>query len=236
MGVQPVGKVAVDTDPNTNGNQATLMFSAMDWNTAQTVEAKGLDDADRVDATRTQAHTVIATGGGLPLCYTLTPSELPVGLTYILPATDGDAAELSFAVRVADDSMLTFPRVPEGGRRQRAAEVHVDGPAPPPGLNYTPPTVEDGHGGTLNGAPTEVQPPTPYRLTATHVDGDMATLTFRVAIVQVKARVTIADATAEEGAPVHPGDGVPGVGGPVDDGVGCGGTRQCDARGGLCRV
>ena len=39
-------KATVDTDPVTAGNQSTLTFTTANWNTAQTVELLGTDDAD----------------------------------------------------------------------------------------------------------------------------------------------------------------------------------------------
>ncbi|TGG91606.1 MAG: hypothetical protein ERJ67_07770, partial [Aphanocapsa feldmannii 277cV] len=55
------GVVTRDTDPDTNGNQSTLSFTTANWNTPQTVELGGRDDADTVDDTVTLSH--IASGG-----------------------------------------------------------------------------------------------------------------------------------------------------------------------------
>ncbi len=98
---------------------------------------------------------------------------------------------------------LTLPAATGGDGGLTHTLTGPAGAGPPAGLNCTPPAVEEAHGGTLSGTPAEAQPATPYTLTATDADGDVATLTFRVTIVRVQARVTIADATAEEGTPVQ---------------------------------
>ncbi len=98
---------------------------------------------------------------------------------------------------------LTLPAATGGDGGLTHTLTGPAGAGPPAGLNCTPPAVEEAHGGTLSGTPAEAQPATPYTLTATDADGDVATLTFRVTVVRVQARVTIADATAEEGTPVQ---------------------------------
>ena len=154
-----------------------------------------------------------------------TPREVAAAGRYTLTVTDADggSVELSFRLVVAADSVptfgertmtdrqypvgspipvVTFPPAKEGNGRLTYTLTGPNGADPPPGLSYTRPTAEDAHGGTLSGTPTEARPPIPYTLTATDMDGDSATLEFTVAIILVKARVTIADATAVEGAPV----------------------------------
>jgi len=154
-----------------------------------------------------------------------TPREVAAAGRYTLTVTDADggSVELSFRLVVAADSVptfgertmtdrqypvgspipvVTFPPAKEGNGRLTYTLTGPNGADPPPGLSYTRPTAEDAHGGTLSGTPTEARPPIPYTLTATDMDGDSATLEFMVAIILVKARVTIADATAVEGAPV----------------------------------
>ena len=74
-------------------------------------------------------------------------------------------------------------------------------PALPTGLSYTLPT--ESAAGAIAGVPTEAQPPTEYTLTATDIDGDAATLAFTLAVEREPVQVSIADATATEGAAVE---------------------------------
>ena len=155
-----------------------------------------------------------------------TPTEAQEPTPYMLTATDrnGDSVDLEFSLEVTEDVMpmfrddaavadqdyvievaippLRFPPVEAGNAPLTYTLVGPEGADLPAGLHYTPPEAEDAHGGTLSGTPTEARPPIPYTLTATDMDGDSVTLEFTVAIILVKARVTIADATAVEGAPV----------------------------------
>ena len=194
-----------------------------------------------------------ATGGDGRLTYTLTPADVPAGLTYTPPAAaavtggtltgtptavraettytltatdaDGDTATLAFTVEVgaadtaptfgeqtvADQTytvgtaipLLTLPAATGGDGRLTYTLTGPAGADPPAGLRYTPPPVEEPHGGTLSGTPTEAQAVTPYTLTATDADGDAATLTFTIAVVRTPVRVTLADASAVEGRPVE---------------------------------
>ncbi len=197
-----------------------------------------------------------ATNGDPPMTYTLTPADVPAGLTYTPPAAaaaaavtggtfagtpeavhpkttytltatdaDGDTATLPFTVEVgaADTAptfgeqtvaaqtytvgtaipLLTLPAATDGDGRLTYTLTGPAGADPPAGLRYTPPTVEEPHGGTLSGTPTEAQAVTPYTLTATDADGDAATLTFTITVVRLPVRVTLADATAVEGRPVE---------------------------------
>ncbi len=54
--------VTVDTDTDTTGNQNALMFTTMNWNTAQTVTVSAAEDTDTVDDSVTLSHTA-ANGG-----------------------------------------------------------------------------------------------------------------------------------------------------------------------------
>ena len=63
--------------------------------------------------------------------------------------------------------LLTFPAATGGDGGLTYALTGPAGADPPAGLSYTLPTMEDTHGGTLSGTPTEAQPATPYTLTAT---------------------------------------------------------------------
>ena len=51
----------VDTDPNTNGDQSTLTFTATTWATPQTVTLTGVDDAPANPADGNQSYTVTLT-------------------------------------------------------------------------------------------------------------------------------------------------------------------------------
>ncbi|MCE2459122.1 MAG: hypothetical protein J4G14_15135, partial [Dehalococcoidia bacterium] len=53
--------VTLDTDTATSGNQNTLNFSTVNWNTPQTVEVSGEQDDDAADDTVTLSHS--ASGG-----------------------------------------------------------------------------------------------------------------------------------------------------------------------------
>ena len=51
----------VDADPNTNGNQSTLTFTATTWATPQTVTLTGVDDAPANPADGNQSYTITLT-------------------------------------------------------------------------------------------------------------------------------------------------------------------------------
>ena len=74
-------------------------------------------------------------------------------------------------------------------------------PALPAGLSYTLPT--EAAAGMIAGVPTEAQPVTTYTLTATDVDGDAATLAFRLAVESEPVEVSVTDATGQEGMNVE---------------------------------
>ena len=59
-------------------------------------------------------------------------------------------------------------------------------PALPAGLSYTLPT--ESAAGVISGVPTETQPPTEYMLTVTDIDGDAATLTFTLTVIDNRGR------------------------------------------------
>ena len=79
LSAQPTGSVAVAVASADTGavtvDQASLTFTAMNWNTAQTVTAAAVAEADAVDESVTVTHT--ATGGG----YGGTASRLRVGVS-----------------------------------------------------------------------------------------------------------------------------------------------------------
>ena len=249
-----------------SGEEDGLPF-ALETGTSSSEPGPGPAPADRqptfgdatVEAQRYTVGTAVtvtlpaATGGDPPLTYTLTPADVPAGLTYTPPAAaavtggtlagtpeavqatttytltatdaDGDTATLAFTVEVgATDTaptfgeqtvaaqtytvgtaipLLTLPAATDGDGRLTYTLSGPAGAEPPAGLRYTPPPVEEPHGGTLSGTPTEAQAATPYTLTATDADGDTATLTFTIAVVRLPVRVTLADATAVEGRPVE---------------------------------
>ena len=132
-----------------------------------------------------------ATGGTL----TGTPTAVHLATTYTLTATDadGDTATLpvpvevravdttpTFGEQTVEDQtytvgsaipLLTLPAATGGDGGLTYTLTGPAGAAPPAGLSYTPLAVEGVHGGT----PIEAQPPTPYTLTATDTDGDVAT-------------------------------------------------------------
>ncbi len=246
------------------GNEARLPF-ALATGAAAVSPDPGLADRQptfgdaMVEVQRYTVGTAVtlplpaATGGDPPLTYTLTPADVPAGLTYTPPAAaavtggtltgtptavraettytltatdaDGDTATLAFTVEVgAVDTaptfgdqtvaaqtytvgtaipLLTLPAATDGDGRLTYTLSGPAGADPPAGLRYTPPPVEEPHGGTLSGTPTAAQAVTPYTLTATDADGDAATLTFTIAVVRTPVRVTLADASAVEGRPVE---------------------------------
>ena len=67
--------VTLDTDADTDGNQTSLSFSAVNWNTPQTVEVSAEQDDDAVDDTVTLTHT--ASGGD----YDSVTANLSVAIT-----------------------------------------------------------------------------------------------------------------------------------------------------------
>ena len=155
----------------------------------------------------------LATGGNAPLSYALSP-DLPAGVsksdshavsgtsvgyqaeaTYTWTATDadGDTAELTFTITVAEDLVPSFPTtVADQNWRQRRAidgftlPLATGGNAP---LVYAlspalPAGVSQNAGHAVSGAPTRVQRPTAYTWRVTDADGDTAQLTFTIAVTQ----------------------------------------------------
>ena len=81
--------LAFDTDGGTMGDQTSLTFSTMNWNTARTVTARAVADGDAASETATLTHA--ASGGG----YGGVAAGYPVMLS------DADAAAAPQNVRVA---------------------------------------------------------------------------------------------------------------------------------------
>ena len=73
---------------------------------------------------------------------------------------------------------LIFPEAIEGDGTLTYALT------PPAGLTYTPPAEGDDHGGIMAGTPPDPQAKTIYTLTATDEDGDEATLSFFVVVME----------------------------------------------------
>ena len=143
-----------------------------------------------------------ATGGTL----TGTPAEAAPAAIWTLTATDadGDRATLTFSVVVeeAADLRPSFGDAEVPGQRYvqgteiapltLPAATGGDGPLVytlagpsgglPEGLVWTPP-ADAATGGTLTGTPTEAAPAAVWTLTATDADGDRATLTFTIEVL-----------------------------------------------------
>ena len=155
----------------------------------------------------------LATGGNAPLTYALSP-DLPAGVskdashgvsgtsvgyqaeatyTWQVADADGDTAELTFTITVAEDLVPSFPTtVADQSWRQRRAidgftlPLATGGNAP---LVYAlspalPAGVSKNAGHAVSGAPTRVQRPTAYTWRVTDADGDTAQLTFTIAVTQ----------------------------------------------------
>ncbi len=157
-----------------------------------------------------------AAGGDGTLRYSITPA-LPTGLsfdsntrvisgtpttaasrtayTYTVTDEDGDTADLTFGITVAEDEKPTFSdtiddqkyiagtatnlpvTLPEAAGGNAPLTYSID-PALPTGLSFnasTPPHE-------ISGTPTTAIPETPYTWSVTDVDGDTAELTFRITI------------------------------------------------------
>ena len=138
-----------------------------------------------------------ATGGTL----TGTPVVVVDASTWTLTVTDfdGDTATLTFSVEVEADSRPTFgaARVPAQRYVQdmeiaplalpaatggNGALTYTLTPVLPEGLTYTPPGDAAG-GGTLAGTPAVPVAPAAWTLAATDVDGDRATLTLSIEVL-----------------------------------------------------
>ena len=90
---------------------------------------------------------------------------VPVNL---MPRFPGDAAaNLPPYTQGTEIESATLPAATGDDGALRYTLTGPDGANLPEGLNYTPPTVEEPHGGTLRGTPTEAQPAIPYTLMAT---------------------------------------------------------------------
>ena len=171
-----------------------------------------------------------ATGGNTPLTYTLTPA-LPTGITratttpftvsgaptthqpattYTWKATDndGDAAELTFTITIAEDLTPTFnaQTIPNQTWTQNRPISPLTLPTATSGdtpLTYTlTPALPTGTATTtqhsVTGTPTTHQPATTYTWKATDTDGDAVELTFTITITEDLSpsfSTTIADKT-----------------------------------------
>ena len=202
------------TATDADGDTAQLTFSitiAQDLmpSFADTIPNKSWTQSSAIDGFTLPS----ATGGNAPLSYALSP-DLPAGVskdaghavsgtsvgyqaeaTYTWTATDadGDAAELTFTITVAEDLVPSFPTtVADQNWRQRRAidgftlPLATGGNAP---LVYAlspalPAGVSKNAGHAVSGAPTRVQRPTAYTWRVTDADGDTAQLTFTIAVTQ----------------------------------------------------
>ena len=143
-----------------------------------------------------------------------TPLEASAEASYTLTATDmdGDTARLTFTVEVVSDLMPTFGDVAVAAQRYRVgtpvalplpAAMGGDGalsyrlaPALPVGLSF------DNATRVVSGTPATEQAATTYTWTATDEDGDTASLTFTVEVLE-PIIVSISEADAFEGGPVE---------------------------------
>ena len=202
------------TATDADGDTAQLTFSitiAQDLmpSFADTIPNKSWTQSSAIDGFTLPS----ATGGNAPLSYALSP-DLPTGVskdaghavsgtsvgyqaeaTYTWTATDadGDAAELTFTITVAEDLVPSFPTtVADQNWRQRRAidgftlPLATGGNAP---LVYAlspslPAGVSKNAGHAVSGSPTRVQRPTAYTWRVTDADGDTAQLTFTIAVTQ----------------------------------------------------
>ncbi len=168
-----------------------------------------------------------ASGGDSPLTYTISPA-LPAGVTknashevsgtptghqtaatYTWKATDadGDAAELTFTITIAEDLSPSFSTtIPNQSWTQRQAITAFTLPTATGGdgsLTYTisptlPAGVTKSASHEVSGAPTGHQTAATYTWKATDSDGDAAQLTFTITIAEDLVPMfstTIADQT-----------------------------------------
>ena len=130
------------------------------------------------------------------------PTEARERTVHVLTATDedGDTASLSFAITVLEDHQPSFEAAVESGQlfgefRFRAGSeitpqelpsaaggdgrlTYAVTPALPPGLTFSPDSL------TLSGEPAEARERTVHVLTATDEDGDTASLTFSITVLE----------------------------------------------------
>ena len=147
-------ELTVDADDATNGDQASVSFTATNWNTARTVSVTAADDSDATDDTATL--TLTAAGGGYAsvtgeVAVTVTDDEGLPGVTLSATALalrelDDADGEGAWTVRLNTDpgtAATVTVTVPEAKR----GKVAVQAPGGTPGhtavLNFTP-----GSGGT----------------------------------------------------------------------------------------
>ena len=143
-----------------------------------------------------------------------TPAAEQAATTYTWTVTDGDGdtARLTFTVEVVPDLMPTFGDAAVEAQRYRVgtpvalplpAAMGGDGalsyrlaPALPVGLSF------DNATRSVSGTPAAEQAATTYMWTATDEDGDTASLTFTVEVLE-PIIVSISEADAFEGGPVE---------------------------------
>ena len=128
--------LTVDTDPNTEGVQGTLTFTATDWNEPQAVTLRAAEDGDREEGKAVFVHT--ATGGGYSAGAETTVVELTateeendllvVGRALVLSASsvtvpEGKTASYTLALAVApyDPVTVTVARATGGDTDLTAA-------------------------------------------------------------------------------------------------------------------
>ena len=157
LAAQPVGEVtvtitrdpggdadlAVDTDPDAPGAQATLAFTPADWRTARAVTVAAAVDADGIDGAATFTHT--ASGGGYDgVSATLAAVEAdddrglvlsPSRLT--VPEGSTVTYTVALAVQPSDDVTVTITGDP-GGDADLAVDIDPDAPGAQATLAFTP--------------------------------------------------------------------------------------------------
>ncbi len=104
--------VTVDTDSGTAGNQSTLTFTTMNWDTAQTVTVSAAEDADAVDDSVTLSHTAANGGYGSvnrDLVVTVNDDDTP-GLVFTptaLTVDEGESGTYTVALATQPSATVT---------------------------------------------------------------------------------------------------------------------------------
>ena len=141
--------VSVDTDPNQQGDQNTLTFTADDWSTTQTVTVSAAEDNDAVaDGAVTVTHAVSSTGdysGETASDVKVTITETGTPTLSIGDASAGeDDGSVTFTVSlsVASSNAVTVTYTTSNGTAMAGEDyTGVNGTLTFPANNTTPQTV-----------------------------------------------------------------------------------------------